>query len=123
MILEEINRQLSRLYCTNDLSDSISIGTWYTIEGDPINFHFYQEDDKYSRITTNENFSQWMACCTNGWSEKAPVIEQFAGLYGVKWDNNKGQLYIRFRRNEMSIAQAVMRLQQAVFVIGSMEYV
>ena len=122
MILEEISKQLDRLYCPHDLRDGVSIGTWHTIEGDPINFLFYQEDNKYARIATNNNFSEWMAWCTDGWRKKAPVIERLARPYGVQWDNEEGRLFIRFRRNEMSIAQAILRLQQAVFVVGSMEY-
>lgn len=122
MILEDINRQLDRLYCTDDLKDGVSIGTWYTIEGDPINFIFYQEDEKYARIVTNASFSEWMAWCTNGWRKKAPVIERLAAFYGVQWDNEEGRLFIRFRRNEVSIAQAILRLQQAVFVVSSFDY-
>lgn len=123
MILEEISKQLDRLYCTHDLRDSVSIGTWYTIEGDPINFLFYQEDNKHARIVTNNNFSDWMAWCTNGWREKAAIIEKLARPYGVQWDNEEGVLFIRFRRNEMSLVQAVLRLQQAVFVVGSTQYI
>lgn len=122
MILEDINEQLDRLYDTYALRDSISIATGYTIEGDPINFLFHQEDDKYACITTNDNFSEWMAWSTDGWCAKAPMIERLARPYGVRWDIENGRLFIRFRRNEMSIAQAVLRLQQAVFIIGSAEF-
>ena len=122
MILEEISEQLDKLYCTSDLKGTVSIGTWHTIQGDPINFICYQEDTKYSRIATNDNFSEWMACCTGGWRNKATAIEAIAHPYGVQWDNEEGRLFIRFRRNEMSIAQAIVRLQQAVFVVGSAEF-
>ena len=122
MILKEIDEQLNRWFCTYDRKGGISIGTWNTIEGDPINFLFCQEDDKYSCITTNEHFSEWMAWITDGWKEKAPLIEKYAALYGVQWDNEKGRLFIRFRRNEMTLAQGIMRLQQAVFLIASLEF-
>lgn len=122
MILEHIDQQLEKLYCTSQLSDSISIGTWYYIEGDPINFQYYQEDEKFSRIVTNRNFSEWIAWHTDGWRKAAPVIRKIVEPYGVQWDNEDGRLYIRFHRNEMTLAQAIMRLQQAVFVIGAIEY-
>jgi hypothetical protein len=123
MILEDISRQLDNLYCTNDLSDGISIGTHISFEGDRINFCYQQEDEKYARIVTNRNFSEWMAWCTGNWKAAAPMIEQLAKPYGVQWDNEEGALFFRFRRNEITIAQAVLRLQQAVFVIGALKNV
>jgi len=59
-----------------------------------------------------------MAWCPDGWTEAAPKIEKIAGMYGAVWDNDTGSLYIRFRRNELTLAQAVMRLEQAVSVVG-----
>ena len=122
MILKDIEKQLGNLYCTCVESDAIRIGTWYTIEGDPINFLFSQEDEKYSVIRTNDNFSEWMAWNTDGWSRKASIIEEIAAYYDVRWDNEHGRLFIRFRRNEMTVAQAIMRLLQAVFVIAATEF-
>ena len=34
-----------------------------------------------------------------------------------------GALFIRFRRNEMSVAEAVMRLYRAVSVVGSLGWI
>ena len=121
MILHDIDRQLEKLYHTYENRDGINIFTGITLEGDPVSFLFQQEDEKYSRLTTNRNFSAWTAWCTNGWTEAAPKIEKLAAPYGVHWDNDTGSLYIRFRRNEMTLAQAVLRLQQAVAVVGSLE--
>ena len=119
-MLQEINDQLEKLYCTGEYWGKVSIGTWYRIEGDPINFYFTLEDDKYARITTNQNFSEWIAWCTCGWRKATPTIERLAAMYAVQWDPEDGVLFIRFRRNEMTLAQAIMRLQQAVFVVGSL---
>lgn len=121
MILQNIDRQLEKLYSTYENHDGINIATGITFEGDPVSFLFLQEDEKYSRLTTNRNFSEWMAWCTNSWTEAAPKIEKLAAPYGVQWDNDTGSLYIRFRRNEMTLTQAVLRLQQAVAVIGSLK--
>ena len=120
MILPQINERLELLYSTRDCKDYITIHTGYTIEGDPVSFHFIQEDDKYARITTNRSFSDWMACCTGDWKKATPTIERLAGIYAVGWDPEDGVLFIRFRRNEMTLAQAIMRLQQAVYVVGSL---
>jgi hypothetical protein len=119
MILRDINAQLTKLYYIYESSNSIHIATWYRIDGAPINFHFYQEDGKYSRITTNDHFTEWMTCYPDGLDKAAPLIERLAATYGVHWDLENKNLFIQFRRNEMTLAQAVMRLLQAVYLVGS----
>jgi hypothetical protein len=119
MILIDVIDQIDMLYSTRDLHDSIQIATGYRIDGAPINFHFYQEDEKYAYITTNAHFTDWLSCYPDGLSNAAPLIEQLASLYDVHWDCDHGRLVIRFRRNEITLAQAVMRLLQAVFLVGN----
>lgn len=116
-MLKEINGQLDELYRAYADSPGIGIWTHMYLEGDPINFRFYQEDRKVSRLVTGPGFSEWMAWRTGNWKQAAPVIEALARPYGVAWDNENGALYLRFRRNEMTVAQAIMRLQQATAVI------
>lgn len=122
MILKDIDTQLKRLYCTGEHDDYLSIGTWFTIEGDPINLRYVQEDHKISRITTNSNFTEWIAWHTDGWRKASPLIEELVGPYGVQWDQDNGILFIRFHRNEMTIAQAILRLMQAVYIVGAVEF-
>lgn len=119
MILKDIDKQLEKLYRTYENYNGTVIATGISYEGNPVNFLFNEEDDKYSCISTSNNFSEWMAWRTNGWIKASARIEKIAIVYGVHWDNEKGSLYIRFRRNEMSLAEAVIRLQQAVAVVGS----
>lgn len=116
-MLNEISKQLDTLYAACDHGDFVGISTHMTLSGDPMNFRFYREDDKFSRLVTTPNFSEWMACATGNWKEAAPTIEALAAPYGVKWDNENGALYLRFRRNELSVAQAILRLQQAVALV------
>lgn len=116
-MLKEINEQLGTLYRAYDDGDAIGIWTHLYLEGDPVNFRFYQQDNKYSKLTTTSAFSEWIAWCTGDWKKASPTIIEIAKIYGVEWDNENGVLFLRFRRNEMTIAQAVMRLQQAVAVI------
>ena len=116
-MLKEIHKQLETLYRGYDDGTTLGIRTYMRLDGDPVNFRFYQEDEKYARLVTNANFSQWMAWCTGNWKKAAPMIEALAKPYGVAWDNGNGALYIRFRRNEMTMTEAVMRLQQAAAVV------
>lgn len=116
-MLKEIREQLDTLYSAYDNGADIGIRTHMYLEGDPVNFLFYQEDDKFSRLVTPPVFAEWMAWCTGDWKKAAPAIEALAKPYGVAWDNENGALFLRFRRNEMTVAQAILRLQQAVAVI------
>ena len=116
-MLKEISEQLDTMYRVSENGSELNIWTHMSLDGDPINFRFVQIDDKFSRIFTTPNFSEWMACCTGDWKKAAPDIEKLARLYGVEWDNENGVLFLQFRRNEMTIAQGIMRLQQAVAVI------
>lgn len=105
---------MDTLYRAYEDGGCLGIWTHMYLDGAPINFRFYQDNDKVSRLTTGPGFSEWMAWYTGDWKRAAPVIEALAKPYGVSWDNENGSLVLRFRRNEMTIAQAVMRLQQAV---------
>lgn len=118
MILQDIDKQSEKLYHTYENYNGTVIATGISYEGNPVNFIFNEENDKYSHISTSNNFSEWIAWRTNGWTKAAPRIEKIASFYGVQWNNETGSLYIRFRRNEMTVAQAVIRLQQAVAVVG-----
>lgn len=119
-MLNEINRQLDTLYCAYGDRGEIRIRTNTYIEGDPVNFIFLQEDNKYSVLTTPPVFAEWMAFSTGNWRKAAPAIERLAAPYGVMWDNENGALYLRFRRNEISIAEAILRLRQAVAVVSAL---
>ena len=120
MIIRDIDRQMETLYSTYENREGLFIATGITFEGDPVNFQFLQEDDKYSCLATNRNFFEWMVWCTGDLKKASPQIEKIAAIYGVGWDADAGRLYIRFRRNEMTIAQAILRLQQTVSVVGAM---
>lgn len=120
-MLKEIDKQLETLYRAYEDSDTLGIWTHMYLEGEPINFRFYQEDEKYSLLVTNPNFSNWMAWCTGDWKKAAPIINALAKPYGAAWDSENGTLYLRFRRNEMTLAQAVLRLQQAAALVCALD--
>lgn len=116
-MLNEINKQLDTLFQAYDGEYSLGIRTHMYLDGTPMNIRMYQEDDKFSRLVTTPNFAEWIANCTGDWKTAAPAIEALAKPYGVGWDNERGILFLRFRRNELTVAQAVLRLQQAMAVV------
>ena len=119
-MLNEIDKQLDSLFRAYEARNGICIHTHIYLDGSPINFRFHQEDSKFSYLTTESQFSEWMANCTGDWKRAACAIEKLAKLYGAIWDNEKGELLLRFRRNEMSVAEAVTKLLQAVAVISAL---
>lgn len=123
MYLEQVSNALDELYSTRDYIDSTIIYPSLYFDGDGMTFLFRLESDKYAEIRLSPNFAEWMAYCTNGWKKAAPTIEQLAAPYGVQWDNDEGVLFLRFRRNEMTVSQAVLRLHQAALAVGSLGYI
>lgn len=122
MILQDLCSQLDRLYQTTPYyEDQILIYPSLFFDGDGMRFTFRLEEDKYARIEISENFGEWMACYPGGWKAVEPHIRRFTEPFGVEWDGERGILFIRFRRNEMSVAQAVLRLEQAALVVGNLE--
>lgn len=119
-MLTEISRQLDALYRAYEDGSGLGIWTHMYLEGDPVNFRFEQEDGKFSRLSTGPVFSEWIAWSTGSWRQAAPTIEALAKPYGVSWDNENGVLFLRFRRNEMTVAQAILRLQQATAVVSAL---
>ena len=122
MYLEQVSNALDKLYSTRAYTNSTIIHPGLSFDGDGMTFLFRLESDKYAQIRLSPNFSEWMAYCTDGWKAVAPQIEQLAAPYGVQWDNDEGVLFIRFRRNEITISEAVLRLHQAALVVGSWGY-
>lgn len=123
MYLEKVSIALDSLYATRDYRDSTVIRPHLFFEGDGMTFLFHLESEKYAQIRLSPNFAEWMAWCTDSWKKAAPKITQLAEPYGVQWDNEEGLLFIRFRRNEMTVSEAVLRLHQAALVVGSLGHI
>lgn len=119
-MLNEILCRTDSIYRAYSDGQGICIKTHTYLEGDPINFRYVMEDDKFSKLVTPPVFTEWMANCTGDLVKAAPAIEALAKIYGVVWDREDLALVLRFRRNEMSVGKAIMRLQQAVAVISAL---
>lgn len=121
MFLKEVSETLDCLYNSKELHDHTVIFPKVRFDGDSMFFRFRLEEEKYCLLETSDNFGEWLACCTpDGWKEAAPVIRRLAQPYGVDFDPATGRLFIRFRRNALTLAQAVLRLEQAMLVTGSL---
>lgn len=121
MFLKEVSDTLDNLYDAADMHDHTAIVPNIHFDGDGMFFRFRLEEDKYCTLESSDNFGECLACCApDGWKEAAPVILRYTKPYGVQFDDVNGRLFIRFRRNELTLAQAVLRLEQAMLVTGSL---
>lgn len=122
MFLEEVKNQLDTLFDTSDGNGYTTIDPHINYQGDKITFRFYLEDDKYSRIELSPDTSEILAYCAGGNSAEA-IMSKLSKPYNVEYDREKCVLFIRFRRNEMTLAEAVLRLEQATLVAISVNHI
>lgn len=116
---KEINSALSSIYDVR--GDRIIPGTFW--DGDGCTMIFESEDNKYIRISSDENFEafteQVFIECYEEYKEYVSDINE---RYGTLWDPRRRQLYIRFRRNDMSIAEAVTKLHGAMMLVAALDW-
>lgn len=122
MFLEEAKNQMSTLFDTSNRDGYTTIDPHINYQGNKITFRFYLEDDKYSKIELSPNAREILANCAGGNSAK-PIMQKLCAPYKVEYDSEKCVLFIRFRRNEMTLAEAVLRLEQATLVAISVNHI
>ena len=49
-----------------------------------------------------------------------PYIEKICARLGLSWDGEKGVLSLRFKRNDMTLSEAVMRMEEGIFALYSL---
>ncbi len=81
---------------------------------------YYEEPDSHTvRLTADESFDEWLGYITFGAENYKDELLLVADRCGVSWDSEKCKLYITFRRNDMSLSEALMRLSKAMMISGS----
>ena len=117
--------------CVNSFDDSFGVkGNHWGLDialsaffdGEGMAFHLEEVAPKTLKISTTKAFSEWLAYATLDYTQYEEEIRRVARIYGAEWDEEKGELFIRFKRNEMRVGQAYFRLLQAMGVIGNFRY-
>ena len=123
-MLNEIEKYVrENLFHAYPVGNQIHISSGVRMSGDGMPCRICFEEDKYCRISTVNPFDEWMAfVLRDGWYSSTDQIREIAGHFGVQWDEKEGCLFIRFRRNEMSITQAMIRLHTAMRIIGELNH-
>lgn len=111
---------MDTLFETKDADGYTIIDPHIRFDSDKITFRFYLEDEKYSKIELSPNSREIIGYLIGNRESFSDTIEALASRYHVTWDKYTHLLFIRFRRNEMALSQAVMRLTQATQAIISL---
>ena len=121
--MENIQRKLcaSDIYSAKDGFGKTYISSGMSFEGEGSNFIFTLEEDKYMRISTDVSFECYFEYISyikreEYWSYVLKINERF----GTAWDEEHCCIYIRFRRNEMKICEALSRIRAAVTLLASL---
>ena len=123
MDLKEIERALSELYATSDHFGKTVINPSLFLDGDGTVFFFTLEENKYMRIETDDNFEAFFEQISEiERDDYWKYVERINKRYGTEWDQEKRRIFIRFRRNDMSIGEAVTRLHQAVMLLSGLSW-
>lgn len=110
---------LARLYDVR--GDRIITGTFW--DGDSCTMIFKIKEDKYTEISSDENFEAFTEdVFIENAEDYKEYVKKINNRYGTEWDEDKRRLYIRFRRNDMSISEAVMRLHGAMMLIAALDW-
>ena len=92
-------------------------------DGDSCNMHFEALPDRYMRISSDETFEAFTETAVIDYSEDyKEYIDRINERYGTAWDAEKRQMYLLFRRNEMSITEALTRLHGAMMLVGALHW-
>ena len=92
-------------------------------DGDSCNMIFENLPDRNMRISSDETFEAFTETvfieCLEEYDE---YIKKINARYGTEWDSERRQLYIKFRRNDMTIGEAVTKLHGAMMLIGALSW-
>lgn len=94
------------------------IQTYLFLDGESTGL-YYNTDGKQIELKTDGNFSEslWLFY---EYEKYLPYIEKICDRLGLSWDGEKGVLSLRFRRNDMTLSEAVMRMEEGIFALYSL---
>ena len=89
--------------------------------GEESGFKLYTVDTHVCKITTDRSFSEWYGyVSTDDEARFDKMTELICRRYGLEWDADELVLSITFRRNELTLAPALFRLEGAVLVLAEL---
>lgn len=114
----ELKSSLEGLYRSGE-GEYISTGL--CLNGEGFGIYISLEEDKYTRLYTNEAFALWFENVYVIEREQyMPYVDAICKRYGVIWNEKEKHLYVRFRRNELTLSEGVTRLHAAAMLCASL---
>ncbi len=92
-----------------------------TCDGEGVVFFLTVEDGHRTKITASKTFSDWLEYTVYGTNDFRDKIQRICARFGCTWDFDKKELYILFRRNEFTLAEAYFRLTQCAYILASLD--
>ena len=116
-----LTSSLETLFDASEHGGELFIHSGISLDGEGSGFKFYVLDSHTCRITTDRSFSDWYGYISTGNEERfARFTELVCKRYGVNLDGESLTLSITFRRNEYTLAQALMRLEGAMLFLSEL---
>ena len=119
--IEYFNGCLNSLFETAAGDGYVIISPHVSLDGEGTVFRLYRLDSHTCRITTDKSFAEWYGYASTGYEGRyAALTDALCKRCGLEWDAETLTLSITFRRNQYGLAEALMRLENAVLFFGGL---
>ena len=107
---------LKTLYFSTSNDDIVLINPNIILDGDGINFYYKMIDSHNAKLSTSSKDNQIICDVINNYDKYKDYIDKINSRFNTTIDFDNLTLSIEFRRNEITLTDAIMRLTQAVYI-------
>ena len=122
MKCDAISKNLDTLYSVTDGIEHLYIDSGMSLDGVGTVLIFTIEEGRYMKLSCDRNFMEWFDGALEFYDEYIGSINAICARFGVTFDESQGCVYLRFRRNEMSITAAVTKMHGALQLLASLQW-
>ncbi len=121
--VNELKEGLELLFGTYAMpsDNKILISTPHNFDGEYAGVYFEECEGHSVRLTSHENFNDWMDHLTLYPEYYSKEVEAISKRYGTEYSFSENRLTLKFRRNEMTLAEGIMRISKAMYLLGSLK--
>lgn len=119
-MLETLKSNLSKLYYTTNDDDLTLIDPNISIDGCGINFIFKYLDNKDCILATTKTNNEYLEYLYDDYDKNILYINKINARFKTTFDEENQIIFLKFRRNELSLTQAITNLSQAVYLYANL---
>lgn len=113
-----VKTALENIYSVRE--NLIRTGTF--LDGVGVNIIFEQTSVREMCLSTDEGFATFCEpVFFDEWESYAPYVEAINRRFGTTCDRGARRLLLRFRRNDMTLTEAVSRLRAAMTLVAGLD--